>query len=131
MISSGSIYLIFLYGSSKTNYLPRYDSRLSVLSAAKMEFGLIPREHWFQPESIDENKATASREKMMEQNIIYGGSVSYRNMCRFNSGVSNHRPQELFVQLIQISIVFLQASIGVEIPMVLAHRVRHQTIFIF
>ncbi|KAF8797772.1 glycosyltransferase family 15 protein [Phlegmacium glaucopus] len=63
-----------------------FKRRLSVLSSAKMEFGVIPREHWFQPESIDEIKATASRNKMMEQNIIYGGSVSYRNMCRFNSG---------------------------------------------
>ena len=52
-----------------------------------MEFGLIPPEHWSQPDFIDENKATASRNKMVEQNIIYGGSVSYRNMCRFNSGV--------------------------------------------
>ena len=65
----------------------QFDSRLSVLSAATMEFGQIPREDWFQPDSIDEIKATASRNKMMENNIIYGGSVSYRNMCRFNSGV--------------------------------------------
>jgi len=63
-----------------------FKTRLSVLTAAKMEFGLIPPEHWSQPDSIDENKATASRNKMVEQNIIYGGSVSYRNMCRFNSG---------------------------------------------
>lgn len=52
-----------------------------------MEFGLIPPEHWLQPDSIDEDRATASRNKMMEDNIIYGGSVSYRNMCRYNSGV--------------------------------------------
>ncbi|EEB99777.1 hypothetical protein MPER_00457, partial [Moniliophthora perniciosa FA553] len=25
---------------------------------------------------------------MMKQGIIYGGSVPYRNMCRFNSGTS-------------------------------------------
>lgn len=24
---------------------------------------------------------------MMSEGVIYGGSVSYRNMCRFNSGV--------------------------------------------
>lgn len=63
-----------------------FKRRLTVLTAATMEFGQIPREHWFQPDSIDETKATASRDKMTEQNIIYGGSVSYRNMCRFNSG---------------------------------------------
>ena len=74
------------------------DSRLSVLSPAKMEFGLIPHDHWFQPDSIDEAKAKASRDKMVEKNIIYGGSVSYRNMCRFNSGVScNCRISSLYL----------------------------------
>lgn len=61
--------------------------RVSVLSAAKMEFGTIPRDHWYQPSSIDEKKADAGRNRMVEQGIIYGGSLSYRNMCRFNSGV--------------------------------------------
>ena len=63
------------------------DSRVSILSAATMEFGLVPPEHWHQPDWIDEEKATASRNQMMADNIIYGGSVSYRNMCRYNSGV--------------------------------------------
>ncbi|KAF7329250.1 GPI-anchored wall transfer protein [Mycena kentingensis (nom. inval.)] len=32
------------------------------------------------------DRATAGRDRLVEQNVIYGGSVSYRNMCRFNSG---------------------------------------------
>ncbi|KAG5350041.1 hypothetical protein C0989_000520 [Termitomyces sp. Mn162] len=68
-------------------FTEEFKKRVSVLSASKMEFGLIPRDHWFQPEWIDEKKAAASRNKMEEEKIIYGGSVSYRNMCRFNSGV--------------------------------------------
>lgn len=60
--------------------------RISVLTAAKMEFGLIPREHWFQPDWIDEDKAKASRDQMVAEKVIYGGSLSYRNMCRYNSG---------------------------------------------
>ncbi|KAG6840075.1 hypothetical protein C0991_009187 [Blastosporella zonata] len=60
--------------------------RVSVLSASKMEFGHIPPEHWNQPDWIDEEKATKLRNKMEEEKIIYGGSKSYRNMCRFNSG---------------------------------------------
>jgi alpha 1,2-mannosyltransferase len=63
-----------------------FKKRVSVLSSVKMEFGLIPREHWFQPNWIDEAKAKAGRDQMEKENIIYGGSVSYRNMCRFNSG---------------------------------------------
>ena len=38
-----------------------------------MEFGLIPHEHWFQPAWIDEERAKKGRDKMKEENIIYGG----------------------------------------------------------
>ncbi len=38
-----------------------------------MEFGLIPHDHWFQPDWIDEDKATEARKKMVSQSIIYGG----------------------------------------------------------
>ncbi|EAU83586.1 alpha-1,2-mannosyltransferase [Coprinopsis cinerea okayama7 len=69
-----------------------FKMRLSVLSAAKMEFGQIPRDHWYQPDWIDEEKAKASREKMVKEKVIYGGSVSYRNMCRFNSGFFFRHP---------------------------------------
>lgn len=48
--------------------------RISVLTEATVEFGLIPHDHWFQPDWIDEEKAKASRDKMVEDGIIYGGS---------------------------------------------------------
>ncbi|KAJ7896787.1 nucleotide-diphospho-sugar transferase [Mycena olivaceomarginata] len=48
-----------------------FKKRISALSRAPMEFGVIPHDWWFQ---------------MEDQGIIYAGSVSYRNMCRFNSG---------------------------------------------
>ncbi|KAJ7221311.1 glycosyltransferase family 15 protein [Mycena pura] len=63
-----------------------FKKRISVLTNAPIEFGVIPRDAWFQPDWIDEEKATEGRKKMEEQGIIYAGSVSYRNMCRFNSG---------------------------------------------
>jgi len=58
----------------------------SEVTASETSYGTIPREHWVQPDWIDENKASASRQQMVDNNIIYGGSVPYRNMCRFNSG---------------------------------------------
>ncbi|KAJ7155950.1 glycosyltransferase family 15 protein [Mycena crocata] len=60
--------------------------RVSVVTDAPVSFGLIPSEHWVQPDWIDESRARRGRQKMMSQRIIYGGSVPYRNMCRFNSG---------------------------------------------
>lgn len=56
------------------------------VTGSSTSYGLIPREHWVQPDWIDEAKASASRERMVKDNVIYGGSVPYRNMCRFNSG---------------------------------------------
>ena len=64
--------------------------RVSVLTRAKIEFGQIPHDNWFQPSWIDENKASEGRKQMVDEGVIYGGSVSYRNMCRFNSGVCLH-----------------------------------------
>ncbi|KAJ7817373.1 glycolipid 2-alpha-mannosyltransferase-domain-containing protein, partial [Mycena olivaceomarginata] len=61
-------------------------------ATAGVSFGLVPKEHWFQPEWIDEDKACAGRNKMVAQDIIYAGSVPYRNMCRFNSGFSFQHP---------------------------------------
>jgi hypothetical protein len=93
-----------------------------------MEFGLIPPEHWVQPDSIDEVKATASRNKLMEDNVIYGGSVSYRNMCRYNSGVRRDYQWQALgsfrLMEYSFSTVLLQASSSVKIQVVLAHRVR-------
>jgi len=60
--------------------------RIRGLTDAKVEFGLIPPDQWHQPDSIDEGKASAARDQMVKNQVIYGGSVPYRNMCRFNSG---------------------------------------------
>jgi alpha 1,2-mannosyltransferase len=59
---------------------------MRTITTANIEFGLIPKEHWFQPSWINEEKASASRKKMEEDGVIYGGSLPYRNMCRYNSG---------------------------------------------
>ncbi|KAJ3489079.1 hypothetical protein NLI96_g2376 [Meripilus lineatus] len=64
----------------------QFKKQISELTDAKVEFGLIPHDHWFQPTWINETRATESRNDMMKNQVIYGGSVPYRNMCRFNSG---------------------------------------------
>ncbi|OBA24298.1 glycosyl transferase [Metschnikowia bicuspidata var. bicuspidata NRRL YB-4993] len=54
--------------------------------SGQAKFGLIPQEHWSYPEWIDKEKAALGREEMVAKNVIYGGSESYRHMCRFESG---------------------------------------------
>lgn len=50
-------------------------------------YGLIPEEEWGKhPSWIDEDKAKAAREQMAKNNVIYGDSVPYREMCRYQSG---------------------------------------------
>src|SRR6266545_7154960 len=49
--------------------------RVRVLTDAPIHFGLIPPEHWYQPEWIDENLARLGRLRMMGQGIIYGGTL--------------------------------------------------------
>lgn len=49
-------------------------------------YGEIPKEHWSFPDHIDQDKARKVREDMAQRKIIYGDSVSYRHMCRFESG---------------------------------------------
>ncbi|KDQ51800.1 glycosyltransferase family 15 protein [Jaapia argillacea MUCL 33604] len=67
-------------------FTDEFKKRISVLTDAPVHFGQIPASHWYQPSWIDEDRAAASRNAMVSENVIYGGSVSYRNMCRFNSG---------------------------------------------
>ncbi|KAF8746158.1 hypothetical protein AX14_000201 [Amanita brunnescens Koide BX004] len=64
----------------------KFKTRVSELTDARVEFGLIPPEHWHQPSWINETRAADERRQMEAKSVIYGGSVPYRNMCRFNSG---------------------------------------------
>ncbi|CAL1704404.1 unnamed protein product [Somion occarium] len=68
------------------DFSDEFKRRITALTDAKVEFGKIPRDHWYQPDWIDEEKASKARDEMVKAQVIYGGSVPYRNMCRFNSG---------------------------------------------
>lgn len=54
--------------------------------SGKTHYGLIPTSHWSFPDHIDQERAKAVREDMAARKIIYGDSVSYRHMCRYESG---------------------------------------------
>ncbi|KAJ1978274.1 alpha 1,2-mannosyltransferase 2.4.1 [Dimargaris verticillata] len=53
-------------------------------------YGLIPREHWGYPSWISQQKAAETRVNM--KHVIYGGSESYRHMCRYESGFFFRHP---------------------------------------
>lgn len=58
----------------------------SYLVSGKTVYGKVPKEHWSVPKWIDKDKMGKTLKTMEEKKIIYGGSVSYRHMCRFESG---------------------------------------------
>lgn len=67
-------------------FTQNFKDHIQALTNTTVEFGVIPSDHWHQPSWVDEDRATKSRDEMVRNNVIYGGSVPYRNMCRFNSG---------------------------------------------
>lgn len=64
----------------------------SSLVSGTTYYGEIPEDHWSFPEWIDQEKAKKVREDMKARKIIYGDSVSYRHMCRFESGFFFRHP---------------------------------------
>lgn len=64
----------------------------SALVSGKAKYGKIPKEHWSFPDWIDQDRAAKVRDEMKQKNIIYGDSISYRHMCRYESGFFFRHP---------------------------------------
>lgn len=45
-----------------------------MLTDAKVEFGVVPKDHWNQPDWVDEPTAEAWRDWMVGEGIIYAGT---------------------------------------------------------
>ena len=63
-----------IWVSAPCSGLMPHCSMILEITDSKVEFGLIAHDHWFQPSWVDEDKARAGREKMVADNIIYGGA---------------------------------------------------------
>ena len=77
---------------NEVEFTEEFKKGVKEMISSKAEFGLIPEDHWSYPKWIDVKKADAARAKMQKDNIIYGGSLPYRHMCRFNSGFFFRHP---------------------------------------
>ncbi|KAF2684053.1 glycosyltransferase family 15 protein [Lentithecium fluviatile CBS 122367] len=62
------------------------------LVSGRARFGKIPSSQWSFPSHVDVEKAANVRAEMKEQKIIYGDSISYRHMCRYQSGFFFQHP---------------------------------------
>lgn len=66
--------------------------RITRAISSNVEFGQVPPEHWDVPASIDMVKAQKTWDRAKKGGIPYGGSQSYRQMCRFQSGFFFRHP---------------------------------------
>eukprot|EP00866_Antonospora_locustae_P002058 jgi/Antlo1/2058/644 len=67
-------------------FTEEFKDGVSKVISTTAEFGKLSPEEWGFPPWIDKQKVDQSRERLEREGIIYGGSLSYRHMCRFFSG---------------------------------------------
>ncbi|KAH9386942.1 alpha 1,2-mannosyltransferase [Nematocida major] len=72
-----------------------FKREFSALTKASVEFGRVPEEHWSTPKWIDKGRAKESMRRLESAQVIYGGSESYRHMCRYFSGFFFQHPLTL------------------------------------
>jgi hypothetical protein len=68
-------------------FTAEFKERTSAIASGKCTYGLVPEQQWREPSWIDAKRAALARSEMEKNKVIYGGSESYRRMCR--SVVSN------------------------------------------
>lgn len=71
------------------NDVPFKDSFIeetTLMASGKTYYELIPSQDWDMPDFIDTIKFEDNLYLSEKNDVIYGGSPSYRNMCHFNSG---------------------------------------------
>ncbi|KAJ1724402.1 alpha-1,2-mannosyltransferase ktr1 [Coemansia biformis] len=61
------------------------------LTKAPVHFGKLPKEHWGLSPYVTEEKVNESLERNKDR-YLYGGSYSYRLMCRYQSGFIHKHP---------------------------------------
>lgn len=76
-------------------FTEEFKAQFKKLTDNFVEFGKVPKEHWSYPAWIDKNKARTAMQKLEKEKIIYGGSESYRLMCRYFSGFFFRHPLAL------------------------------------
>ncbi|GAA6044091.1 hypothetical protein JCM8097_000206 [Rhodosporidiobolus ruineniae] len=73
-------------------YTDEFKRATSAVATGPCHYGVVPKEHWEEPSWIDEGRASEARKKMEEDKVIYGGSKTYRRMCRYQSGFFFRHP---------------------------------------
>ncbi|KAI8994536.1 nucleotide-diphospho-sugar transferase [Pilobolus umbonatus] len=73
-------------------FTEEFKEKVRSLTQSEVHFGKIDSHMWGYPDHINTTYAAECRQNMQDRNIIYGGSESYRHMCRFQSGFFFRHP---------------------------------------
>lgn len=72
--------------ANNDQFSPEFMDRVRKKISSTAEFVQLEPEEWEVPTWIDRNRLTSSLSYLENRGIIHGGSISYRQMCRFFSG---------------------------------------------
>jgi hypothetical protein len=67
---------------NEEHFTEEFKAKTSALTNAQTHYGKVDSDMWGYPDFINQTHAAECRKAMEEKKIIYGGSESYRHMCR-------------------------------------------------
>ncbi|ODV88423.1 glycosyltransferase family 15 protein [Tortispora caseinolytica NRRL Y-17796] len=73
-------------------FTPEFIRYTTAIASSPTYYDQIPKEHWSVPETVNLTRFGEVLDNMTKNDVIYGGSISYRNMCRFFSGFFFKQP---------------------------------------
>ena len=82
--------------------------RVIEATSSPVSFGLIPHDHWYQPDSIDEDRARAGRETMQAKKIIYAGTC----IVVFSAFPRALRPFNSISQIVFHTVTCVDSTLG-------------------
>lgn len=68
------------------DFTDEFIKETTAMATGKTYYATIPAKDWNTPGYINRTKYDESIKEFIAEDVIYGGSRSYRNMCHFNSG---------------------------------------------
>lgn len=77
---------------NEEHFTDDFKQKTASLTQATVHYGKIDADHWSYPAFINQTKAAECRQEMESREVIYGGSESYRHMCRYQSGFFFRHP---------------------------------------
>ncbi|RCI00956.1 alpha 1,2-mannosyltransferase 2.4.1 [Rhizopus stolonifer] len=69
-----------------------FKGAVSAMTNAETKFGLVPESMWSVPKHVNQTVMNQQLSDYAARGVMYGGSLSYRHMCRFNSGFFYRHP---------------------------------------